>query len=102
MRIRPLNTKTHSATVAEASAWFIEFRARDVTGDARLHFIEGLRRSPEHIQAYLEVSGVWAELPTSDPSGKINIAALIARARSDADVIELCDGATNDKAGHSG
>jgi transmembrane sensor len=62
-------------------------RARDVTGDARLHFIEWLRRSPEHIQAYLEVSGVWAELPTSDPSGKINIAALIARARSEADVI---------------
>jgi ferric-dicitrate binding protein FerR (iron transport regulator) len=65
-------------------------RARDVTGDARLHFIEWLRRSPEHIQAYLEAFGVWAELPTSDPSGKINIAALIARARSEVDVIELC------------
>jgi transmembrane sensor len=77
-------------------------RARDVTGDARLHFIEWLRRSPEHIQAYLEAFGVWAELPTSDPSGKINIAALIARARSEVDVIELCDGATNGKAGQSG
>jgi transmembrane sensor len=89
MRIGPLNAKTHSAIVAEASAWFIEFRAGDVTGDARLHFIEWLRRSPEHIQAYLEVSGVWAELPTADPNGKINITALIARARGEADVIEL-------------
>jgi len=90
MRIGPLNAKTHPAVVAEASAWFIEFRAGDVTGDARLRFIEWLRRSPEHIQAYLEVSGVWAELPTSDPNGKIDLAALIARARSEADVIELC------------
>ena len=94
MRIRPLNAKTRSAVVAEASAWFIEFRAGDVTGDARVQFIEWLRRSPEHIQAYLEVSGVWAELPASDPTGKIDIDAMIARARGEADVIELCAGGT--------
>jgi len=93
MRIGPLNAKTHPAIVAEASAWFIEFRAGDVSGDARQRFIEWLRRSPEYIQAYLEVSGVWAELPASDPTGKIDIAAMIARARSEADVIELCAGA---------
>jgi transmembrane sensor len=89
MRIGISNGKTHSATVAEASAWFIEFRAGDVNGDARQRFIDWLRRSPEHIQAYLEVSGVWAELPTSDPQGKIDIPALIARARSEADIIAL-------------
>jgi transmembrane sensor len=93
MRIGPLNAKTHPAIVAEASAWFIEFRAGDVTGDARLRFIEWLRRSPEHIQAYLEVSDVWADLPKSDPAGKIDLTAMIARARSEADVIELCAGA---------
>ena len=81
--------KTHPAIVAEASAWFIEFRAGDVNGDARLRFIEWLRRSPEHIHAYLEISGVWAELPSSDPAGKIDIEALIARAREEADVIAL-------------
>jgi transmembrane sensor len=89
MRIRPLNPKTRSTIVAEASAWFIEFRAGDVTGDARVQFIEWLRRSPEHIQAYLEVSGAWAELPASDPTRKIDIDAMIARARGEADVIEL-------------
>jgi transmembrane sensor len=92
MRIGSLNAKTRSAIVAEASAWFIEFRAGDVTGDARVQFIEWLRRSPEHIQAYLEVSGVWAELPACDPTGKIDIDAMIARARAEADVIELCSG----------
>jgi transmembrane sensor len=82
-------SKTHPVIVSEASAWFIEFRAGDVNGEARTRFIDWLRRSPEHIQAYLEISGVWAELPTSDPEGKIDIAALIARARGEADVITL-------------
>jgi transmembrane sensor len=81
--------KTYPAIVAEASAWFIEFRAGDVNGEARQRFIEWLRRSPEHIQAYLEISGVWAELPTSDPQHKIDVTALLARARSESDIVSL-------------
>ncbi|HEY1315275.1 MAG TPA: FecR family protein [Steroidobacteraceae bacterium] len=89
MRIGPASSKTNPVIVTEAAAWFIEFRAGDVNGEARLRFIDWLRRSPEHIQAYLEISGVWAELPTADPEGKLDIAALIARARNEADVIAL-------------
>ena len=89
MKVKISNGRTHPAIIAEASAWFIEFRAGDVNGDARARFIEWLRRSPEHIHAYLEISGVWAELPTSDPEGRIDIAALIARARGEPDVIAL-------------
>jgi transmembrane sensor len=89
MRIRSSHTKTHGAIVAEASEWFIEFRAGDVIGEARLRFIEWLRRSPEHIQAYLEVSGVWSDLPASDLEGRFDIADLIARARSEADFVPL-------------
>jgi transmembrane sensor len=89
MRVGISNGRTHPAIIAEASAWFIEFRAGDVNGDARTRFIEWLRRSPEHIHAYLEISGVWAELPTSDPEGRIDIAALTARARGEPDVIAL-------------
>jgi transmembrane sensor len=89
MRIRYSNGKTHAAVVAEASEWFIDFRAGDVDGEARLRFIEWLRRSPEHIQAYLEVSGVWSELPSSDHEGRFDIASLIARARNEPDVVPL-------------
>jgi transmembrane sensor len=92
MKIGPSSGKPHAAIVAEASAWFVEFRAGDVNDEARQRFIEWLRRSPEHIQAYLEVYGVWTELPTSDPEGKIDIASLIARARSEADVVSLSPG----------
>jgi transmembrane sensor len=89
MKIKYSNGKTHAAVVAEASEWFIDFRAGDVNGEARLRFIEWLRRSPEHIQAYLEVSGAWSELPSSDPEGRFDIQSLIARARSESDVIPL-------------
>ena len=89
MKVKISNGRTHPAIIAEASAWFIEFRAGDVDGDARVRFIEWLRRSPEHIHAYLEISGVWADLPSSDPKGKIDVAGLIARARSEPDVIAL-------------
>jgi transmembrane sensor len=77
--------------VVEASAWFIEFRAGDVTSSDRARFDEWLRRSPEHIQAYLEVAAGWSELPTSDPEGRLNIPALIAHARGshDENVISL-------------
>ena len=92
MKIRSPVGKPHAAIVAEASEWFIEFRAGDVNGEARLRFIEWLRRSPEHIQAYLEVSGVWSELPGSDPGGRFDIASLIARARNESDVIALSPG----------
>ena len=89
MRIRYSNGKIHTAVVAEASEWFIEFRAGDVNGEARLRFMEWLRRSPEHIQAYLEVSGAWSELPRSDPDGNFDIASMIASARNESDVIPL-------------
>jgi transmembrane sensor len=89
MKVAVTNGRTHPAIIAEASGWFIEFRAGDVDGDARVRFIEWLRRSPEHIHAYLEISGVWAELPTADPEGKIDIEALIERARGEPDVIAL-------------
>lgn len=89
MKMTHSSGRTHPAIVAEASAWFIEFRAGDVDGEARMRFVEWLRRSPEHIHAYLEIAGVWGELPTADPEGKIDIEAMISRARADADVIAL-------------
>jgi len=70
MKIGPSSGKPHPAIVAEASAWFIEFRAGDMNDVARQHFIEWLRRSPEHIQAYLEVSGAWPSFLHRTPKAR--------------------------------
>lgn len=83
-----MNTRVSTAEstiVAEASAWFIEFRSGDATADARARFDEWLRRSPQHIQAYLEVASAWSELPTADPEGRIDLRELIERARASVD-----------------
>jgi transmembrane sensor len=71
--------------IAEASAWFIEFRTGEVAGSERARFDEWLRRSPEHIHAYLEIAAGWAELPTSDPDRRIDIPSIIQRARQSHD-----------------
>lgn len=81
---------THSSELrpdlaAEASAWFIEFRCDDAIPAVRARFEKWLRRSPEHIEAYLEVAAGWSELPTSDPEHRIDIQALVAAARNSAD-----------------
>jgi transmembrane sensor len=80
----------HGSTIkpeaaAEAAAWFTEFRAGDVTPGTRARFDDWLRQSPQHIQAYLEVAEGWAELPTADPDGRIDVQALVARARASHD-----------------
>ncbi|MBL8268885.1 FecR family protein [Steroidobacter sp.] len=83
-----MNTRVssnESTIVAEASTWFIEFRSGDASAEARARFDEWLRRSPQHIQAYLEVASAWSELPSADPKGRIDLAALIARARASTD-----------------
>ena len=82
---RPGSAPEGRDIVAEACAWFAEFREGEVPAPVRARFDEWLRRSPEHIQAYLEVSAAWSELPTGDPEGRIDVAALVARARASAD-----------------
>ena len=76
---------TKSDAAAEAAAWFTEFRARDMTPGSRARFDDWLRQSPQHIQAYLEVAAGWSELPTADPEGRIDVQALVARARESRD-----------------
>ena len=76
---------SRSEAIIEASAWFVEFRTGDPTTNTRARFNEWLRRSPEHIQAYLEVAAGWCELPTADPEGRIDIESLVARARESED-----------------
>jgi transmembrane sensor len=73
----------------EASEWFVDFRVGDVDTAARERFDEWLRRSPEHIRAYWEIAKTYVELPAAPAAGKLDVAALIAYAQSDANVVPL-------------
>jgi transmembrane sensor len=78
----------------EASEWFVDFRVGDVDTAARERFDEWLRRSPEHIRAYWEIATTYVELPAAPAPGTLDVAALIACAHSDANVVQLCSRAS--------
>jgi transmembrane sensor len=85
MGITLSSTGLRRQVISEACEWFIEFRTADATASTRDRFDEWLRHSPEHIQAYLEVAAAWAELPTQDTTARIDVEALVARARASSD-----------------
>lgn len=64
----------------EASAWFVMFRSQDLTANASRDFHDWLKRSPEHIRAYLEIAAIYADIPA--PEQGRTPADLIARAKS--------------------
>ena len=92
-------TNINSQIVDEASSWFIECRAGDLDEAGRLELDTWLRRSPEHLRAYLEIAAIWNEGPALDPLGKWDAATLIAQAAEDPDnVVALREFTSDNKA----
>jgi transmembrane sensor len=71
-----LNTQIYE----EACQWFIECRAGELADAARSEFDRWLRKSPEHLSAYLEIAAIWNEGPSLDPAGKYDADRLVAEA----------------------
>lgn len=65
----------------EASAWFIEFRAGSMSAATHAQFVHWLTLSPEHIRAYLEISGTYTQLPKPGAMSDDIVADLLQRAR---------------------
>ncbi|HEX3849127.1 MAG TPA: FecR domain-containing protein [Steroidobacteraceae bacterium] len=81
-----LNTQIYE----EACEWFMDSRAGDLDDAARSAFDCWLRKSPEHLRAYLEIAAIWDEGLSLDPKGKFDRDTLIAQAALDHDnVVEL-------------
>lgn len=91
MSTRNTRSALNRQILDEASNWFVDFRAGDIDAHARNEFQEWLRRSPDHIQAYLDIAATYAELPAPSPNGELDVQALIDNARfsTDANVIPL-------------
>ena len=87
MKPKTQPSKLDRLILEEASEWFVDFRVGDVDAAARERFDEWLRRSPEHIRAYMEIAKTYVELPALKIAGKIDVDALIAYARSGENVV---------------
>lgn len=76
----------------EAAEWFVEFEGEELTLAQRRAFDEWLRKSPEHVRAFLELLPLWERGAAQHPSRRIDAEAIIARALSaDANVIALVE-----------
>jgi transmembrane sensor len=86
-------SRVNRLILEEASEWFVDFRVGDVDSQARGRFDEWLRRSPEHIRAYMEIARTYVELPLAKLAGKIDVDSLIAYAHSGENIVPFNDAA---------
>ncbi|MHB8813387.1 MAG: FecR family protein [Steroidobacteraceae bacterium] len=101
MSLRKAEGTLNAQIYDEACAWFVEMRAGDVDGDNRRQFNSWLRKSPEHVRAYLEISEIWDDAPLvrSERTGSREV--LIDRAKESGDVLPLGPPRSSQKPGRT-
>jgi transmembrane sensor len=70
----------------EASDWLVKHRGGDLDAQGKERFDAWLRESPQHLRAYLEMSAVWEDVASIDPSLNASAEELIARARTETNI----------------
>jgi len=73
----------------EASDWIVKNREGDLDAQEKKRFDAWLRESPQNLRAYLEMSAVWEDVASIDPSLNASADELIARARAEGNVVPL-------------
>jgi transmembrane sensor len=90
------HAKENRQILEEASGWFVDFRLGKLDKGGRREFMGWLKRSPEHIRAYMEISGAYARLPNGSTAQAADIERLIERASSRSNVVPLDSAAEAD------
>ncbi|WP_175597139.1 FecR family protein [Peristeroidobacter soli] len=73
----------------EANAWFIDFNENQVDAAGREAFNAWLRRSPECVRAFLQVSAFWEDAGAYQKWSMLDTEGLIARARAEQNIFHL-------------
>ncbi len=81
------NPRLSTQILEEASSWFIDFSEGEVDGDGREEFNNWLRRSPEHVRAYLQITAFWEDARTLKNQADVN--DVVARAMAEQNVYPL-------------
>src|SRR5271170_7243657 len=82
---RHARSKMNTQIYEEACTWFVESRTDDMDDAGRREFDRWLRKSPEHLSAYLEIAAIWHEGPQLDPHSKWSVDTLIRQAHEAGD-----------------
>lgn len=84
--MEPVPRSTFNAQVyQEACQWFLEFRMEEPDLTARSRFDAWMRRSPDHVAAYLEVAAIWSEPAAHDRRRKWDTETLITQSMMEAE-----------------
>jgi transmembrane sensor len=83
------NSMINTQILEEASDWFVELNEQDLDATARAHFDGWLRRSPEHVQAYLKVTALWENLSLLDRGRTLSANDLVSRVRQEGNIHPL-------------
>ena len=81
--------KLNPSIVEEASDWFIEFSEGTIDAAGRQQFDAWLRRSPEHVQAYLKIAMLWEETPLLGKTRVLASDELVARVLAEGNIVPL-------------
>lgn len=73
----------------EACDWFVRMRDGEDDPSVRNELMAWLRRSPEHVDAYLDVAAIWMEMKNVAADSDVDLATRIDAARADSGVMEL-------------
>ena len=86
---QPESSSMNTQIYEEASEWMIRHREGELDESGKHAFDAWLRRSPEHVRAYLEMSSIWEDVSSLDPSSNASIDELIARAQTTDNIVTL-------------
>lgn len=73
-------TKLNAQILEEAAEWFVEVDREEVDRVTRQRFDDWLRRSPEHVQAFLELLPIWEQGAQHRSSSGTEAESLITQA----------------------
>lgn len=76
-------SRLNSQIYREACEWFVECRSGDLDEAMRREFDRWLRKSPEHLSAYVEIAAIWNDGSALDPEHRWSAETLIAQAREE-------------------
>lgn len=85
-------TQLNAQIYCEAGEWFVTCRNQPLDGELRRRFDAWLRRSPQHLSAYLELAALWNEGAGLDAQRRWDTETLIADALADrSNVVSIAD-----------
>jgi transmembrane sensor len=73
----------------EAAYWLVEFRTGKNDPATRKRFDKWIRKSPEHLRAYLEITEIWQDAPFVGHRADLSVEDLVTDSRTGDNVVSL-------------